>query len=131
MHKILMNKDHKMKTMETITIAQPAEPSQPSTSSLPATKSTRPYLLKLGQVVITPGALAEITDAEQTPFEFLLPHMHGNWGELCKEDKELNDLAVHQGDRILSAYRTGKNVKIWIITEWDRSVTTILLPQEY
>ena len=118
--------------METITIAiaEPSEPTEPSTP-LPATKSTRPHLLKLGQIAITPGALAEITDAGQTPFEFLIPHMHGNWGELSNDDKELNDLAVHQGDRILSAYKTGKNVKIWIITEWDRSVTTILLPEEY
>jgi len=114
--------------METITIATPSEPKIPA---VPPAKSAHPYLLKLGQVVITPGALAEITDAGQTPFEFLIPHMHGNWGELCKEDKELNDLAVHQGDRILSAYRTGKNVKIWIITEWDRSSTCILLPGEY
>lgn len=88
-------------------------------------------LLQLGQTVITPGALEEITKSGQTPFEFLIPHMHGNWGELCKEDKELNDLAVEQGDRILSAYRTSKGVKIWVITEWDRSVTTILLPEDY
>ena len=119
-----------MNTLETITIAQPAEPTEPSTP-LPATKSTRPYLLKLGQIVITPGALAEITDAGQTPFEFLIPHMHGNWGELSNDDKELNDIAVHQGDRILSAYRTSKGVKIWIITECDRSSTCILLPEEY
>ncbi len=53
-----------------------------------------------------------------------------DWGDLCQEDKELNDQAVEAGDRILAAYRTSKG-KIWIITEWDRSATTILFPSEY
>ena len=94
-------------------------------------KTSKPYLLPLGQTVITPGALNEITKAGQTPFEFLIPHMHGNWGEVCKEDKELNDWAVENSERILSAYRTKTDVRIWVITEWDRSVTTILLPEDY
>jgi hypothetical protein len=88
-------------------------------------------LLKLGQTVITPGALQEITNAGQTPFEFLIPHMHGNWGELCEEDKKVNELAVEHGYRVLSAYRTKKDVRIWVITEADRSSTCILLPEDY
>lgn len=93
--------------------------------------SAKPFLLRLGQTVITPGALDAISKAEQTPFEFLIPHIHGNWGEVCKEDKKLNDWAVENGERVLSAYRTKGNVRIWIITEADRSSTCILLPEEY
>ena len=64
--------------------------------------------------------------------ESLQKHHSGDWGELCKEDKQANDFAVENGYRILSAYTIGENkVKIWIITEWDRNVTTILLPEEY
>ena len=53
-----------------------------------------------------------------------------DWGNLCQEDKELNDEALEAGDRILAAYRTSKG-EVWIITEWDRSATTILFPSEY
>ena len=53
-----------------------------------------------------------------------------DWGILCEEDKESNDVAVKEGDRILAAYDTCQG-KIWIITEWDRSATTILFPDEY
>ena len=69
----------------------------------------------------------------QTPTEFLNRHVSGDWGELCEEDKELNDQALHDGNRILSAYETsaGYTRKIWVITEADRSVTTLLLPEEY
>ena len=59
-------------------------------------------------------------------------HERGKWGNLCEEDKRANDYAVENGERILSSYIIGENkVKIWIITEWDRSYTTILLPEEY
>jgi hypothetical protein len=57
-------------------------------------------------------------------------YQRNDWGDLCKEDKELNNQAVNGGDRILAAYQTSKG-KIWIITEWDRSATTILFPNEY
>ena len=61
-----------------------------------------------------------------------LKHINGDWGDLCKEDKALNDSALANGnDRILSSYTNENDVKIWIITEWDRSVTTILFPEEY
>ena len=61
----------------------------------------------------------------------MVRHRQGDWGEVCGEDWELNDEAVENGTRILSAYRTAKQERLWIITEWDRSVTTILLPDEY
>ena len=57
-------------------------------------------------------------------------HFSGDWGEVCKEDADSNNLAVAMSLRILSAY-TVEGRKIWIITEWDRSVTTVLFPEEY
>ena len=57
-------------------------------------------------------------------------HRQGDWGEVCEEDAALNDAAARQDCRVLSAY-TVEDRKIWIITEWDRSVTTVLFPEEY
>lgn len=85
----------------------------------------------MGQIVATPASLQAIQDAQQTPLEFLSRHGQGDWGEVGKEDWDANDAALVEGTRLLSAYRTSKSVRIWIITEWDRSVTTILLPDEY
>jgi hypothetical protein len=85
----------------------------------------------LGRVVATPGALRSLEEANQNPFEFLAKHQAGDWGELCEEDKRENEFSVRNGFRILSAYRTRNNTRIWIITEADRSVTTLLLPDEY
>jgi hypothetical protein len=64
-------------------------------------------------------------------FEYLIRHLSGDWGEVDAEDWETNDQSVKEGLRILSAYTLGTGVKIWIITEWNRSVTTILLPDDY
>jgi hypothetical protein len=55
----------------------------------------------------------------------------GDWGDLCQEDIDENNRALEVGSRILSAYTSSSKVKFWIITEWDRSVTTVLLPSEY
>lgn len=85
----------------------------------------------LGRVVATPGALKALEEANQNPLEFLERHQAGDWGELCDEDKDENEFSVRNDFRILSAYRTRNNVKIWVITEADRSVTTLLLPHEY
>ncbi len=84
-----------------------------------------------GRIVATPGALRALEQANQNPFGFLERHQAGDWGELCEEEKRENELSVHNGCRILSAYRTRNDVKMWIITEADRSVTTLLLPHEY
>ena len=85
----------------------------------------------LGQIVATPGAIKALEDAEQTPVEFLSRHVAGDWGTVDAEDKRLNDEAIEIGSRILSAYVTQADVKLWIITEADRSSTCILLPSEY
>ena len=84
-----------------------------------------------GQTVITPGALDALAKAKQHPGDFLSRHLSGDWGELCDEDITANEQALIDGLRLMSAYRTPGGQRIWIITEADRSVTTILLPEEY
>jgi hypothetical protein len=88
-------------------------------------------LFPLGQITATPGALRTLQKAEQSPFEFLDRHVNGDWGELDDEDKAENEFSVAHGFRILSAYTTSAGDTIWVITEADRSVTTLLLPEEY
>jgi len=85
----------------------------------------------LGQVVATPGALAAMEEAGQNLLGLLIRHQSGDWGELDEEDKAENELSVREGFRILSAYVLTTKVKVWIITESDRSATTFLLPEEY
>ena len=85
----------------------------------------------LGQTVITPGAEEALQIAGQTAIEFLRRHMSGDWGELSEDDVKENELSLEQGFRLLSRYQTTKGERIWIITEADRSATTILLPIEY
>jgi hypothetical protein len=91
----------------------------------------KPGKFDLGQIVMTPGANEALLTAQQVPAEFLLRHKHGDWGELCAEDRRENERSLLHGSRLLSSYRTRTAEKLWIITEWDRSVTTLLLPQEY
>ncbi len=85
----------------------------------------------LGQTFITPGAEEALQIAGQTAIEFLRRHMSCDWGELSEDDIQENDVSLKEGFRIMSAYQTGKGQKLWIITEADRSATTILLPSEY
>jgi hypothetical protein len=84
-----------------------------------------------GRVVATPGALRALEKAEQHPAEFLDRHGNGDWGDVTDADKQANALAIEQGSRILSAYTTSAGDPLWILTEADRSATTILLPEEY
>ena len=92
---------------------------------------TKEPVIALGQVVATPGALEALEQASVQPFQLLARHQAGDWGEVCVEDKQLNDEALSDGTRVLSAYTLDTGVKIWIITEADRSATTLLLPSEY
>lgn len=86
-------------------------------------------LFRLGQTVITPTAAKEV-DASEV-LAALRRHALGDWGELGAEDKRSNDSAVTTGARILSAYTSTAGRRFWIITEADRSVTTVLLPEDY
>jgi len=89
-------------------------------------------LFHLGHIVATPGALDALARANQSPNNFLNRHVMGDWGSgLPEEDKAENQYGLQHGFRILSSYRTTAGEKLWIITEADRSVTTLLLPEEY
>ena len=92
-----------------------------------ATDPRRPTF-PLGQVVITTNAL-EAVPADEVRLA-LARHAGGDWGELCDEDRRENERSLTDGGRLFSAYRAG-DVKFWVITEADRSVTTILLPEDY
>ena len=90
-----------------------------------------------GQIVATPGALEAIQASGQTPEVFLGAHLEGYWGgDLDEEDQRLNDEALTDGSRLLSAYRTLRGEKLWIITEavgedGRRASSCLLLPEEY
>jgi hypothetical protein len=90
-----------------------------------------PGRFELGQIVATPGALTALYDAGQIPAEFLLRHKHADWGALDAEDIKANETALRSGLRLLSSYSTRFDEQLWLITEADRSATTILLPDEY
>jgi hypothetical protein len=94
-----------------------------------AIRTIRPF--PLGEIVTTRGALAALETAGQTPIQFIRRHAAGDWGEVCEDDWQANDEALENGDRLLSTYRTALDVRIWIITEADRSSTCLLLPDEY
>lgn len=83
----------------------------------------------LGNTVITPGALEALSMT--AVLAALARHENGDWGEVCDEDRKANDRALIEGSRLLSVYRNGHGLKFWIITEADRSATTVLLPDEY
>lgn len=87
-------------------------------------------LFSLGQTVATPGALVVLNGLGISPSSLLDRHQGGDWGEMDAEDKAANDEALTYADRIFSAYQFD-TVKFWVITEADRSATTILLPEEY
>ena len=87
--------------------------------------------LDLGLIVATPGALRAFEEADEESWAYLTRHASGDWGTVGPEDWEENELSVREGFRILSTYVLSTGVKIWVITEADRSATTILLPEEY
>lgn len=94
----------------------------------------------LGSIYLTPGASEAIGSLQADPFELFYRHACGDWGSVCAEDAKANEDALRYGSRILSAYELTastdieppeETIKIWIITEADRSATTLLLPSEY
>ena len=85
--------------------------------------------IQLGRIVATPGSLAVLQHGEGP--RLLLRHQSGDWGQVDEHDQAENELSLRGGRRLLSAYTTQGGAKVWIITEADRSVTTILLPDEY
>ena len=94
-------------------------------------KISKQPAFELGQLVVTPGALAALKKAGQQPGEFLMRHVNREWGDLDEEGRKENDYCLEHGFRLLGAYKTNAGDRLWIITEADRSVTTLLLPEEY
>lgn len=85
-----------------------------------------------GEIVVTAGVDELIHQGRLNPNEYLRRHLSGDWGDLDEPDRLQNDVALESGeDRLFSSYQVAPDLKLWIITEWDRSVTTLLLPDEY
>jgi hypothetical protein len=103
--------------------------SKPPKGVFPMQQLSKQPAFELGQIVATPGALATLRKAGQQPGEFLTRHPTAS--DLSEEDRKENDYSLEHGFRLLSAYRTHTGDKLWIITESDRSVTTLLLPDDY
>ena len=93
-----------------------------------ASKTIRTHV-SLGRVVMTPAANETLTAKDI--YAALARHRSGDWGTVCKADQTANDTALKYGGRLLSAYTNADDEKFWIITEADRSYTTILLPEDY
>ena len=88
-------------------------------------------LFETGFVVRTPGALLALVEAQVSETSLIERHQGGDYGELCDEDRQANERAVAEGGRVFSSYALRAGTKVWVITEADRSVTTLLLPSEY
>lgn len=99
-------------------------------TSMVAMKS-REAKFSLGNVVATPGALDALAESKQSATTFLERHVVGDWGDVDHDDWQFNEESLVEGERVLSSYMTLKGTKIWVITEADRSTTTLLLPEEY
>jgi hypothetical protein len=83
----------------------------------------------LGRIVATPNALDHLTQDDIR--SGIIRHQAGDWGDLDADDRKENDLALERGARLLSAYQASNGTKFWIITEADKSSTTVLLPEDY
>lgn len=123
-----------------------------SDASLPSSAPPRPVVVltnaakfPLGRIVATPGALALLERQGFSAAALLARHAHGDWGDVCVEDHATNELSVAQGMRLMSVFRLVDAEKlaatpvplrarlptVWVITEWDRSYTSLLRPDEY
>ncbi|MGF6997259.1 hypothetical protein [Paraburkholderia sp. GAS32] len=98
--------------------------------NLPSIHLARPRL-KPGKIFVTPAALKALQSAGISLFDPLLRHIRGDWGDIPESDRQQNELALTAGLRILSSYALPNGRRVWLITEWDRSATTILLPDDY
>ncbi len=93
------------------------------------TKNILVAAFRLGRIVATPNALSKLTQEEIVTA--IRRHQAGDWGDLDDHDQQENELSLKKGFRLLSAYHNAAGTKFWIITESDRSVTTVLLPEDY
>lgn len=105
-------------------------PNDSSSASSQKTAVSLP-LFPLGQVLATPGALELLQSYQLSPLSFIQRHVVGDWGDICVEDQQVNADALQHGYRLMSVYAITPTEKLWVITEADRSCTTLLLPEEY
>jgi hypothetical protein len=94
-------------------------------------ETTEKSKFSLGRVVATPGALAALEEARESSLGFLMRHESGDWGDVCESDRQENEFSLDKMLRLFSVYHLRDGTKIWIITEADRTVTTVLLPEDY
>lgn len=97
----------------------------------PANNSELKPRFELGKIVATTGAIETLAQAKIEPLTLITRHVTGDWGNMVEEDKLANVEAVTHGNRVFSSYLLENGKNIWVITEWDRSYTTLLLPDEY
>lgn len=111
----------------------PSPSYQPGVFTMPTVSRSRQMAPRfpLGRLVATPHALSVLTDQGIPPLTLLERHARGDWGDLEAEDIQANQDALAHGWRLFSSYAIGQDIKVWIITEADRSVTTILMPDDY
>lgn len=88
-------------------------------------------MVQLGVLLATPGAMEAARAAGVGLGVYVIRHANGDWGDVCSEDRQANEAALQDGSRLLSAYKLPRGERIWVITEADRSATTVLLPAEY
>ncbi|MDH0382366.1 type I restriction endonuclease subunit M [Comamonas aquatica] len=105
-------------------------PNDSSSASLQNASVSLP-LFPLGQVLATPGVLELLETYQLPPLSFIQRHVVGDWGDICAEDQQVNADALQYGYRLMSVYAITPTEKLWVITEADRSCTTLLLPEEY
>ena len=87
-------------------------------------------LFELGRTVMTRAVHAHVSTGVVNPVAVLRRHISGDWGNLPEDDKRLNERSIKDG-RLMSSYEINPQLTVWVITEWDRSVTTLLLPSDY
>lgn len=120
-------------------------PNEDTRTQTPVTIMTNTGRFATGQIVATPGAIALLEQHSISAAALIIRHLKGSWGDVCAEDAEANEMAIKYGNRIMSVYRLASIEQVlslpqasrtdlptvWVITESDRSVTTLLLPSEY
>jgi len=85
----------------------------------------------LGRLLVTARALARLDELGLSPIPFFRRHQAGDWGDVAPEDAQANAQALTGGSRLLSVYQIAESCRVWVITEADRRLTTLLLPEEY
>jgi len=93
--------------------------------------ATQTPVIPMGRLVATRGVDELVRQGQLNPIPYLRRHLTVDWGDVCDSDRRSNNAALRREERLLSSYQVTPTLKLWIITEWDRSVTTLLLPHEY